>query len=254
MTTANILATPGHPAGHSARWSHLGATGRGLACLVATLLALPALAATYNFTSPTYASAYIGNPGPTGAYNNTMQVTGSITTSAPLPANMPLTPIGPSASPSLVTSWTFSDGVRTYTPANSALLYGLPAQFAVATDASGQIIDHRIDLVQPAPPHSLNQILTTLSLNSTFTLVVGNARCQSVAVGSSPLLCNSVDQSSATESAQGPSGTWVRAADPVDPVDPVEPIPVPTQSLAGLAVMGAALAGAVAWARRRRRG
>jgi hypothetical protein len=220
-------------------------SGRSLAVLAATLLTLPALADTYSFTSPNYVSGYIGGPGPTGAYNATMRVTGSFSTAAPLPPNMPLTPIGPGAATPLVTSWTFSDGVRTYTAANAALLYGLPVQFAVATDASGQVIDYRIELIQPLPPHALGQVVTTLSLTSLRTQVVGNATCQSVSAGT-PVVCNSVLQAGASESAQGPGGgTWLRAADPAA---------VPTLSLAGLGAMGAALAGVAAWARRRRRG
>lgn len=216
---------------------------RGLALASIAMLAWPVMAATYTFTSPNYATGYIGGPGPTMPYTTAMQITGTITTAVPLPANMPLTPIGPGASPELVTSWSFSDGVRTYNAGNSALLYGLPARFAVATDATGQIIAQDIGLIQAPPPHALNQVVTTLSSNAGLTLVVADALCQSVSAGA-PVICNSVNQVAGTISAQGPGGgTWLRAADPAA---------VPTLSLAGLGAMGAALAGMAAWARRRR--
>ena len=224
------------------RAQHLGMTA---ALALLALPATPALAETYHFTSPNFTSAYIGAPGPTGAYTSSMRVTGSFTTAAPLPANMPLTPIGPGASPVRVTSWSFFDGVRTYTSADSALLYGLPAQFAVATDATGQIIDHEIDLIQPPPPHVLNQVVASVALNNTRTLVVGDSVCQAVSA-TPPVICTSVRQMGARESAQGPGGgTWTVTADPAS---------VPTLSLASLAALGAALAGVAAASRRRRAG
>lgn len=224
------------------RAQHLGMTA---ALALLALPAAPALAETYHFTSPNFTSAYIGAAGPTGAYTSSMRVTGSFTTAAPLPANMPLTPIGPGASPVRVTSWSFFDGVRTYTSADSALLYGLPAQFAVATDAAGQIIGHEIDLIQPPPPHALNQVVASLALNSTRTLVVGDSVCQAVSA-TPPVICTSVRQAGALESAQGAGGgTWTVTADPAS---------VPTLSLAGLAALGAALAGVAVASRRRRAG
>lgn len=46
------------------RAQHLGMTA---ALALLALPAAPALAETYHFTSPTFTSAYIGAPGPTGA-------------------------------------------------------------------------------------------------------------------------------------------------------------------------------------------
>ena len=256
MTTCNISASPpaashvarqrpGTCPAHRPRPLRAGRLIGVASVLAASLAVLPALAETYTFTGANYTAAYLGNPGPTGTFTNAMRVTGSFTTAAPLPANMPLTPIGPGASPVLVTSWSFSDGLHTFTPANSAPLYGLATYFQVATDAAGQISDYTISFIQPPPPHALNQIVSTVTIDSTRALAVSDARCQSVSA-TTPVVCNSVLMAGTLESAYVPAGgTWVRAADPAA---------VPTLSFAGLAAMGAVLGGVAAWSRRRRRG
>ena len=229
---------------HPLRTSHPSAKApwRSLGIAVAALLALPALADTYTFTGTNYTSAYLSAPGPTGGFTAAMRPTGSFTTSAPLPPNMPLTAIGPGASPELVTAWSFSDGMNTFTNANSGLIYGLPQQFAVATDAAGQITDFSIILIRPRPPHTVGQVVQTLTIETLQALAVADAQCQFVASDQ----CRSIAHAGTLASALGPGGgTWVRVA---------APAAVPTLSLVGLAAMGAAVAGMAGWARRRRRG
>ena len=70
-----------------------------------------AVATTYTFVGSTYTTAF-------SPYTTAMSVTGTFDTASPLPANMNNLDIGPNGS-GLVTAWSFSDGVNTFTQANS---------------------------------------------------------------------------------------------------------------------------------------
>ena len=111
-------------------WRHLAI---GVAFLVA---AVPAFGqSTYNYQGNTY-NAFPA-PGPT--FDNTMSVSGSFVLTLPLPPNLAYTGIG---APQL-TDYSFSNGVFTFTPANS-----VPCDFSVATGPDGSIVQWRIFLRQ----------------------------------------------------------------------------------------------------------
>ena len=94
----------------------------GLVALLATASAFAAT--TYTYTGPAYTLV-------TGTYTTSMQITGSFTTAAPLAPNLSDVDIT-----GQVTSYSFSDGVNTYT--NSDINARIFA-FKVSTDASGTI-------------------------------------------------------------------------------------------------------------------
>lgn len=81
---------------------------------------------TYTYTGPNFTN-YFGN------YDDTMSVTGSITTSAPIPPNLTDYNIG-----GLVTSWSFTDGVNTLQAPGSVLIA------VVNTNDTGDIVGGQI--------------------------------------------------------------------------------------------------------------
>jgi len=94
----------------------------GLIALLATASVFAAT--TYTYTGPTYTTV-------SGAFTTSMRITGSFTTATPLVPNLAGVDIT-----GQVTSYSFSDGVNTYTSSDAnARIY----QFTVATDANGMI-------------------------------------------------------------------------------------------------------------------
>ena len=80
-----------------------------------------AQAETYTYTGPNFNEFF-------GDYSASDFITGSFDTSSPLPANASYGDFS-----GLVTSWSFTDGQQTLTPANSYLAY-----FNMSTNSSGQ--------------------------------------------------------------------------------------------------------------------
>ena len=77
--------------------------------------AMQAQAETYNYTGQPFTSV-------TGPYTTSMRVTGSIVTSAPIPASQNNLDVN-----ALLVSWTFSDGVETITSSSGSVTFpGLP--------------------------------------------------------------------------------------------------------------------------------
>ena len=138
--------------GCASRASHLSrrtpATNRlriFLAALLALILAPQAWATTYTLLGATYVPAFS-----TGAYTSATGITGSFTTASPLPANLVNAKIaGGTGGLGLVTSWSFNDGVFTYTDASSAIYLLDGSNFVVSTDAGGTITNFFIILTLP---------------------------------------------------------------------------------------------------------
>jgi hypothetical protein len=130
-----------------------------------------AVATTYTVVGSTYTTAF-------APYTTAMSVTGTFDTASPLPANHPNVDIGPKGS-GLVTAWSFSDGMNTFTQANSAPSF-FPGGFAVGTDAKGNITSFGIDLESPQPPNAINDVMNTFTLSSSgpdFSFVADAAKC-----------------------------------------------------------------------------
>jgi hypothetical protein len=122
-------------------------------------LGLPfaASAATYVYSGPNY--QFVQAP-----YTTSMSMSGSFTTANPLPANLSPTNIGPNGS-NLVTSWSFNDGVNTFTQATSVPL-PQAGTFNIGTDGSGNINAFFIQLESPLPPHSVNQTINAITISN----------------------------------------------------------------------------------------
>lgn len=95
--------------------------------LLASLISGYAHATTYSYTGDNFTSA-------TGVYSTAMRITGTITTSSPIPPDSAGLNIS-----GLLTSWSFSDGVQTINSANGVIYPAILPQ--VTTDSSGNIVD-----------------------------------------------------------------------------------------------------------------
>ena len=124
-----------------------------LMAILGVCVSAAACATTYTYTGLPY--NFVSAP-----YTTSMSITGNFTTASPLPANMPITDIGPNGT-NLVTGWSFNDGINTYTMANSVVL-PQGGTFRIATDASGSITQFYIQMEQPLPPHTVGQLLNVL--------------------------------------------------------------------------------------------
>lgn len=191
-------------------------------------------AATYTFTGDPYAA-------PAAPFTAGMRVTGSFATAAPLPPNLPLTPIGPGGS-NLVLAWSFSDGVTTYTQANSALFGDDPNAFRVSTDAGGNVVEYQVALVSPLPPHTVGQPIDAFQIasqsGSPLTQVDFQRPCDALTPGNS---CFSTSNDQVVEFI---GGSWSSRIDVVS---------VPTLGMASLAALAVLLVAAALGLMRGRR-
>ena len=112
-----------------------------LCFLFAMLVSASAWSANYVYTGPYYTSA-------DGIYTTSMRITGAFTTVNPLPPNLSNVEIGPYGQ-NLVTSWSFSNGVATFTTDNSVPCNGVGCDFVVSTDVVGNITAFQIGLRNP---------------------------------------------------------------------------------------------------------
>lgn len=171
---------------------------RWLICASLALLANFAFATTYTYTGPQYTTA-------TGLYTTSMRVAGNFTTASPLPANMPITNIGPSGGSNLVTSWSFSDGVSTYTDATTVVLYGLPNHFAISTDATGNVSAFDIGFMSPGPPNTVGQIMNGVFSSSGPVTQATTAQPCAAVIG---VTCANIVQGGTNFASANTLGVW----------------------------------------------
>jgi len=203
-----------------------------IACIALfSLAANCAYAETYNYTGQYFTF------GEGAEYAEGMSVTGSITTSGPIPPNSVNLDIRP-----LIIAWTFNDGVQTLSSANGDLLHqvlGEAPPLSFSTDALGNITSADI-MVQDVPEPTtiggtVNVIYTFGSIPVDagildFTcLAVVNDQCSEYELGTGFAMSESM-------------GTWGPVKSPITPV--------PTMSVWGLVIF-VALLGLIGFSRRR---
>jgi len=113
-------------------------------------------------------------------YTAAMSLNGYIVLANDLPPNLTNTTIGPGSSYP-ISSWSFNDGVHSYTQVNSQLLAGIsagdPPRFTVSTDANGSITVWDLAMISPKGPHVIDQPLDAFFSNSTGgDIVVDHAK------------------------------------------------------------------------------
>jgi len=185
---------------------------RLLVLLCGMLLGLPGMAGAVNKTQWLFS----GTPYATAAapYDTSMFANGWFNVSAPLPANMLLTDIGPGAATPLVTEWGFSDGVNYFSSSNSMLLNGASANFRVSTDASGIIVAYQIGFMSPLNPHVVGQPMNALfifsadGVNGSTNAYTGHA-CQTATSG----ICTSIAGGTSNAAFSSKVGIWSYPSD-----------------------------------------
>jgi hypothetical protein len=147
------------------------------ALLPLTLVMTAGAATTYTLGGADYDPA-----NRTGVYASATGVTGSFTTAAPLPPNLTNAAIAGTGGLGLVKSWSFNDGVFTYTKANSVPYQDKGIYFKVSTDAVGAITNFVIVLTIPATGAAVGQPTEFLWLgfSGLGTVNVVRANCGSV--------------------------------------------------------------------------
>jgi len=205
-----------------------------LCFLLAMLVSASAWSATYVYAGPPYTT--VG-----GIYTTSMRITGSFTTANPLPPNLSNVEIGPYGQ-NLVTSWSFNNGVTTFTTANSSIALprwtGVYGDFVVSTDVAGNITGFLISLQSP-PSDSFNVDLATIR------------------IGNSPVLYNSYNVPAACNTevifmCAGPGQFSVGAASTAGGFTTVQVTNVPTLSPGGVLLLVGLLAIAVGFGTRRK--
>jgi hypothetical protein len=127
-----------------------------LGMLLLTLVwSAQAAAATYYVTSEPYST---GTGEVLGTFSDTMNLSGQVTVDDSIPSLDSWTDIS-----SYVTSYSFGDGVNTFTQANSTL-----GRAEAITDGNGEVTNLVLEFFNPAPPHSIGTMLSFLGFETSI--------------------------------------------------------------------------------------
>ncbi|MFT3779036.1 MAG: hypothetical protein QM772_12295 [Ottowia sp.] len=158
---------------------------------------------TYDYASQVYGADAVA------PYTAGMRTSGwvRVSVTGPLPASA-----GPIFLRDYVTDWHISDGVRTFTPANSAVMGHSHAY----TDSGGSLHIHVLSLIQPGGPETIahmvgDRVDSVYLWNSGQVTVRVNDRCEGVDPATN--LCNSL-------AADAASTVFASHGDPIDPWTP----------------------------------
>lgn len=180
-----------------------------LALLVLAFLSMPAWATTYYFASDPYTIRFPHSTCGTGTcadYPAGARVTGSFTTASPLAGSLPATEVTP-----LVTSYSFNDGVNTYSSADAnARIF----HFTVGTDATGKPSGATVHLQQwqAAAPHNAGNSRFNLLLVGSPTGGGTNVTCStfgaSVSNGVADVCTAYVGSTDTSQAMTALAGAW----------------------------------------------
>jgi IPTL-CTERM motif len=219
---------------------------RILAVLALFGLVTAAQATTYTYTGQPYSTGAISNftpacvVGPCANYTGTMSISGSFTTTVPLPVNQPLIDIS-----GLVTAYNFTDGVNTYSSSDVNVRRNA---FQVATDSLGNISNTIIVLQiweTGTNPHLPVDRLSVIGIGLPVALAFNNFGCTTVGTPSlgDADSCTLPFQDLGTSGADA-AGFWT-------PIN-FNFAPVPTLSERTMMLLAALMALGGFWALRRR--
>jgi hypothetical protein len=182
---------------------------KGIVSAILVMWAGVASAATYQLTADPYISLVPPTPNP---FTSSMQITGTFVVPTPLAANLNMADIS-----SQITSYTFTDGVHTFTQANSAFNAPLNngSGFLVSTDASGNVTYAQFLVMTPVPPHGVGGLLNYIAIGDGAG---GYDQMTCVAVQGTPATCSQV--SFEGPAARAFSSRFVLTAIPDVPVMP----------------------------------
>jgi hypothetical protein len=183
-------------------------------------LSLQATAEIYEFTGGSF------NLSATGSYTATSSMSGQFTTASPLPADLVNEDIS-----ALITDWSFTDNVSTYSSANATILFPgvLGTSPLVSTDGAGNVISANIIVVTTPVASLLGSVSDVLTINATSSASLV-ASCTNVNVVTN--ICDTWDLSGAASfGATDIPSVWLTA--PIVP-PPAPATAVPTMSAYGL--------------------
>jgi hypothetical protein len=213
-------------------------------------ISLPALAqTTYTYTAaPNYNNFINFTPpctiGPCANYTSGMHPTGSFTTAAPLGPNLSNVDIA-----AMITSFSFSDGINTYTSPNGRII-----DFHVYTDASGIPTNSTFFDLQTwntgGPTHMSGDRFSIFSIDFSAS-VTNNDNCSTVGSsgGTADTCISSGGDANTSTASNAGSGVWIIAGGPPPPATNA---PVPTLSTWAMVAL-ATLVTALGWLALRRR-
>lgn len=183
-----------------------------LLCLLTGLLSGSVGAATYTYTGGLYPAVANFTPpcsaGPCADYSTSMRVTGWFTTAVPLATNLASQDVT-----SLVTSYSFSDGINTIASSDPNARIYLP--FVISTDGSGNIVPASSSLSvmlweTGTAPHNAADRLSYIDPTGGSNAVNNNG-CATVglSIAGTPDSCSGITGDAAMSVADVPAGTWV---------------------------------------------
>lgn len=181
----------------TASWAHAQAT-------VYTVTPPSAYAGVNNFTAPCGA-------GTCQNFTLAMAASGSFTTSSPMAGSLVAANIFP-----LVTAFSFSDGLNTYSSADAAVRV---VRFNVSTDAGGAITSVLIAVERwqtGTSPHTAGDRLSVLQFGGGATFAAHNTGCSSVGISLVGMAdtCLATPSDASRSEANGPAAAWFAAAAP----------------------------------------
>jgi len=197
--------------------------------------------ATYTFTSTnlgTFSNYTTCSTGPCANYNSSMQLTGSFTLAAALPANFS----GASDITSQVTSYSFSDGLNTYSSSDpNSRIY----QFFISTDGTGAISVASILIERwqsGSSPHSVGNRVALFNLNgASINQAENNLTCVSVGSGTSSGIadvCQLANNDAASSTSSASLGSWTGGGSPGGGGGSPTPTPTPAPAPVGTPTLG----------------
>ncbi|MEM1110652.1 MAG: IPTL-CTERM sorting domain-containing protein [Pseudomonadota bacterium] len=209
---------------------------RLMAFLACCCITGKALATTYQLPSDNWRITE-------GSYTTAMRYSGTFTTEEPLPPNLASFPIGPAGN-NLATRWRISDGLFTYTEANSREYGGDQAGFTVSTDALGNVTGLDLSLGSPTTGVMVDDPINAFEfdfLDGEYTAgAVFQYPCSEVVDGT----CDDIEELE----GQNLAGTNPQEVGQIITLTP--PSAIPTLSRAGLALLAAMLLAGVVFYRR----
>ena len=169
----------------------------------------------------------------TGAYDSTMNVTGTITTSVPIPDNSVDFDIG-----TIATSWTFFDGVQTIDNTNGVFHPNSFLRPKFTTNGSGQVTFVKMLVVKPPVAVTTSQFNDLIGIVSNLR---DDAILQAPCINVTGPTCASYSTNSVNIGVAPPGGTWTRLISlPPPPAGP-STTPIPALGAWGLLLMSLVL-------------
>ncbi len=194
--------------------------------VLALLASSNVYAVVYNYTGPNFTNV-------SGAYTTSMRVTGSFSTSSPIPPNS-----DDFDATGIVTSWSFFDGLQSINSTNGVIY---PNSFLFTTDGTGNITEAEIAVVDSPLATQVGQTNDVITISTSGLNASDSAGIDLVCTAVTNGICSDAAQSQDYATVDATGAAWTQVTVTVD---------IPTLSTWGIAAL-ILLLGTLAFARRR---